>query len=163
MTSPAQQTDSPTWRIVARGAGLGLVSGAGAGGLLGWLLAQFHPIGLALGAVAGLPYGVVGGLAVGVAVAWSVRSGRPSSRMPAALAATAPSLIALVVLLASTADSVEWIPFVVVIPAIAGATLASLQADVIAGVPREERQRASQRGLPPGPLAGPWRDGDDAP
>ncbi len=161
MTGAPAPADSPAWRIVARGIGLGLVSGVGAGGLLGWMLAQFHPIGLALGATAGLGYGLVGGLAVGVAVAWAVRAERAALEPPAAIAATGPSLIALIGVLASTADAREWIPFVVVIPAVAGATLAWLQADVIAGVPREKRLRESQRGLPPGPLAGPW-DGDDA-
>ncbi len=160
MTGAPPAANSPTRRIVVRGAGLGLVSGAGAGGLLGWMLAQFHPIGLALGAAAGLAYGLVGGLAVGVAVAWAVRSERPTSKPPAAIAATVPSLIALIGVLASTVDAAEWIPFVVVIPAVAAAALAWLQADVIAGIPRDVRLRASQRGLPPGPLAGPWEPDD---
>lgn len=160
MTSPPTRTNSPTLHTIGRGTGLGLVSGAGAGGLLGWLLAQFHPIGLAIGAVAGLGYGFVGGLAVGFTVAWAVRSGKTGFKFPAAVAATLPSLIALIVLVSSTVDSREWIPFVVVIPAAAGAVLARLQADLIAGVSRDERLRASQRGLPPGPLAGPWEDDD---
>lgn len=140
--------------IVGRATGLGLLSGAAAGALLGWLVLLFHPIGLAFGAVAGLPYGLVGGLAVGLAVAWSARNER-GMRLPAALAATTPSLVALVVLLSSTMDR-EWILFLVVIPAAAGAVLAFLQAGLIAGLPHEERLRPSQRPLPPGPLAGPW-------
>lgn len=157
MTS-SPRTESPTLHIVGRGVGLGLLSGAGAGGVLGWILAQFHPIGLAIGVTAGLGYGLAGGLAVGVAIAWAVRSGKAGFKNTASLAATVPSLIVLIVVLSSTVDAGEWIPFVVVIPAIAGATLARPQADMIAGVPREDRLRASQRGLPPGPLAGPWDD-----
>lgn len=156
--TPSPTTESPTLRVLGRGIGLGLLSGACAGGLLGLILAQFHPIGLAIGAVAGLGYGFVGGLAVGSAVAWTTGSGRAGFKNAAALAATVPSLIVMVIVLSSTVDAGEWIPFVVVIPAVAGAMLARLQADVIAGVPREERLRASQRGLPPGPLAGRWDD-----
>lgn len=163
MTTPPPPTTSPALRIVARAVGLGLASGVGAGALLGWGILLFHPVGLLFGGVAGIPYGLVGGLAVGLAVTWATRSSKTRPRTAAALAATTPSLIALVILLSSTMDAGEWIPFLVVIPAVGGATLASLQVAVIAGVPREERLRRSQRGLPPGPLAGPWEGDDPAP
>ena len=156
MTEPTSRTGSPTTHIVLRGTGLGLVSGGAAGALLGWPLAQFHPIGLAFGAVAGLAYGVVGGLAVGLAVARAVRAGRSDLKTHAAVAATVPSVVALAILLSSTMDAGEWIPFLVVIPAAVGAMLAARQADLIAGVPLADRISASQRSLPPGPLAGPW-------
>lgn len=158
----------PWWRlpavlIMVRALGLGIVLGALAGGVYGWMIALGHVFGFVIGAGFGAVYGFVSGLFTGIGVAWVEERNRDTEWADLGAlrrGAMVPNLIlvgaAIGALVALADDGSEGVMLLLVIPGIIGTLIAMSMAPIIAGVSKHERQGGTEFSRAPGPLAGPW-------